>query len=137
MIRAREIGWLALAILGLAGAYTHFEVKKIAPAGWDELLGCSETVSFDGKKHLSLDEDSNAEISDDSTAARPVIRGRWLLIDPEKHVYRLDVSDGAAGEFIVVSPDDAEGCLLASGPLNAVDIRRSWFSWDPHDVDTQ
>jgi hypothetical protein len=43
-----------------------------------------------------------AEISDDSTVARPVIRDRWLLIDPEKHVYTLDVFDGLRPDEVLI-----------------------------------
>ncbi len=123
---------MALLILGIGVVYLFFfraEPKlPPGPPGWDDLVLCSELTSIDSKKTLSLNEDFSARLKDSSGTGDPVWSdGRWALLNAGQRAYSIDIP-GAAGNYIVVSPPDSEGCVFAAGSLNHVDLRRSWFS---------
>ena len=69
----------------------------------------------------------SARVVDTSVKPAVVTRGEWSLVDADKRLYRIDV-EGSTGNYFVVSPPDAEGCLLAMGGVSYADLRRSWFS---------
>jgi hypothetical protein len=130
-------------IVAVAGAFSRWQTphtaRKVvakAPPGWEDLLLCSLLTSIDSKKALTLSEDMNAELTDnDANSETKVSKGQWSLVNAERHMYRID-TPGAEGTYAVVSPPDAEGCILAAGASNYVDLRRSWFSvrMDPTDL---
>ncbi len=126
---------LVLLPLGLAVAWlsSHFQQtpavsapKRSAP-GWGTLIACSEATSFDSKRSLSLLSDGRARLTDRSAEKIQVVRGEWSVVDDDRHLYRIDV-EGSVGNYFVVSPPDAEGCLLSFGSVDHADLRRSWFS---------
>jgi hypothetical protein len=153
MVAGREVVKWGLAIAALATCWasaSHLppvghvfpfsETERISASrrspGWDDLILCSELTSIDSKKSLSLKSDFSAEVTDSSDAGgSKSSKGHWSLLNAEKHLYRID-TPGAIGNYVVVSPPDAEGCLLAEGGINYVDLRRSWFSVqiDPADL---
>jgi hypothetical protein len=93
-------------------------------------------TSIDSKKSLTLTDDYSAELTDGTNSGdAKTSKGHWSLLNAERHMYKIDVP-GAVGTYAVVSPPDAEGCMLAAGGLNCVDLRRSWFSVrvDPADL---
>jgi hypothetical protein len=120
-------------------AYSRFHTSEAAAPkapGWEELVLCSILTSIDSKKSLTLSDDYSAELTDDTKSGdAKTSKGHWSLLNAERHMYKIDVA-GAAGTYAVVSPPDAEGCMLAAGGLNYVDLRRSWFSVrvDPADL---
>lgn len=108
-----------------------------SPVGWDDLSLCSELTSIDSKKTLSLREDFSASLKDNTGSGESVLsNGRWALIDAERHMYKIDIA-GAGGIYVLVSPPDSDGCLLAAGPLNRVNLWRSWFSETPESSDQE
>lgn len=134
MRRVQQLGWpTILAGLAVLAGYSYSERPSAAahsenPSGWDELTLCSELTSIDSKKSLSLSSDLKAKLTEQSDRGRPKItEGRWTLLDAERHTYQIDIV-GASGVYSVVSPPDAEGCILALGGADYTDLRRSWFS---------
>jgi hypothetical protein len=132
-----------LLLIGLLLAvYSHFQrpsasARPEGPPGWDDLILCSELTSIDSKKSLSLNSDFSAELTDSSaTSGSKSSKGHWSLLNAEKHVYRID-TPGAQGNYIVVSPPDAEGCILAHGGITNVDLLHSWFSVQIEPADPQ
>jgi hypothetical protein len=133
------VGPLIFICLVLA-AYYQFQrpaasSRPEGPPGWEELILCSELTSIDSKKSLSLNSDLSAELIEPSDGGPKTSKGHWSLLDAEKHLYQIDIAD-AVSNYIVVSPPDAEGCILARGGLNYADLRHSWFSVriDPADL---
>ena len=129
--QAKPAAIVILAAL-LLWSLSHFRPRSVAasrdyPPGWDALADCSETTSFDSKKGLSLRYDSSAKLVDRTDGKAQVERGRWSLVDEEKHLYRVDV-EGVVGNYWLLSPPDADGCMLAFGDVAAADLRHSWFS---------
>jgi hypothetical protein len=139
--RLQKLVGPALIICALLSAYFYFQTSAPpdGPPGWEELILCSELTSIDSKKSLSLSEDFSAELTESiDGGGSKSSKGHWSLLDAEKHLYQIDIAD-AVGNYIVVSPPDAEGCILAQGGLNNADLRDSWFSVriDPADYEGQ
>jgi hypothetical protein len=131
--RLQQLVGPVLVICALLAAYSYLQRPSASARpewapGWDELILCSELTSIDSKKSLSLNSDFSAELTDSSdTSGSKSSKGHWSLLNAEKHIYRID-TPGAQGNYVVVSPPDAEGCILAYGGINNVDLRHSWFS---------
>lgn len=131
--RLNTLAALVLFGIGLHWAFSHREgalsasASERSPPGWADLAPCSETTSFDGKKTLLLSMNLSARVTDRSVKPILVTRGEWSLVDADKHVYRIDV-EGSIGNYSLVAPPDAEGCMLAMGIVSYADLRHSWFS---------
>jgi hypothetical protein len=123
----------AVLVIAIGTAYYFYSNSKpsVPPGktGWEDLNLCFELTSIDSRKTLLLDEDFSATLNDDRGNKLAV--GRWSLTNAEQHIYRID-TPGAAGAYVLVSPPDSEGCLLAAieGTANDANLRRSWFSKD-------
>jgi hypothetical protein len=131
------VGPLLLIFLALA-AYSGFQrpSPSARPEGWKDLILCSVLTSIDSKKSLLLHSNLSAKLTERGDAGKPKLsQGHWSLVDTENHTYEID-TPGAEGTYDVVSPPDAEGCILAYGGINHTDLRRSWFSLqiDPADL---
>jgi hypothetical protein len=101
--------------------------KTVVP-GWDDLILCSELSSLDSLKELSLSEDHQAQFYDKSAAdpKRSKVTGSWSFDQASKR-YSVKLN-GAATDYILVSPENAEGCMLIKGSLDSANLRESWFS---------
>jgi hypothetical protein len=123
--------FLIAVVSAISRWQTPHTTRKVAakgPPGWEDLLLCSLLTSIDSTKALTLDEDMSAELTDNNGGSETkVSKGQWSVVNAERHMYRIDTR-GAEGTYTVVSPPDAEGCVLAAGASNYVDLRRSWFS---------
>ncbi len=144
MKRYRDYVAWGLLLLGIGVVYIFFIHDKPEPSpgppGWEDLILCSDLTSIDSKKTLSLHKNFSARLKDGSGIGDPVwSEGRWALLNAEQHAYSIEIP-GAAGHYIVVSPPDSDGCVLAAGTLNQVDLGKSWFSMpielpqDDHDL---
>lgn len=136
--KSRYGRWLLGLISAAAALYLLLggqSKPEPGPPGWDDLVLCFELTSIDSNKSLSLNEDFTARLKDSSGSGDPIWSdGHWSLVNADRHVYKVDLP-GASGVYTVVSPPDSEGCLLAAGPLDRVDLRRSWFSVAPEPPD--
>ncbi len=98
--------------------------QPVEPAGWDDLLPCSYTASFDGTKNLGFSEDGSVTLYDPS-AKGGSIDGNWTF-DGTAKLYTVIVN-GEAAAYSVVAPGSAN-CMLIKGNPSAADLRSSWFS---------
>jgi hypothetical protein len=96
-----------------------------APLGWDDLSTCSELVSIDGSTRLSLFENHVLEVYDKS-ATKKVESGTWSYLEQSKQ-YSI-VLAGQSWNYVLVSPNGSDTCMLANGSVEAADLRASWFS---------
>jgi hypothetical protein len=95
------------------------------PAGWDDLSPCSELVSIDGLKRLSLFENHVLEIYDNA-ATKKAESGTWSYLEQSKQ-YSIVLADQNSN-YILVSPNGSDTCMLANGSVGAANLRASWFS---------
>jgi hypothetical protein len=110
--------------------FRHREILPAA-AGWESLSQCSDTSSFDGKRHLSLDENHFARIEDPD---QHVADGSWSF-DKVSGRYTITM-DGEPVTYLVVAPGDRFYCMLIRGDLVTADLPRSWF-YSHVDLDDQ
>jgi hypothetical protein len=130
---SEKIAQMAIVALAVGAGYYFFFIRADqagapGPPGWDDLILCSKLTSLDSKKTLSLNEDFSVRI-DDSSAGGELVRseGRWTLLDPLRHEYSIEIA-GSTQNYIAVSPPHSDGCLLAAGSLDKVDLQKSWFT---------
>jgi hypothetical protein len=93
--------------------------------GWDDLLPCSYTASFDGTKNLDFSENGRVTLYDKS-AKGGSIDGDWTFDETTK-LYTVTIN-GENVIYSVVEPGAPGFCILVKGDPNAADLRSSWFS---------
>jgi hypothetical protein len=97
----------------------------LSPAGWDHLIPCSELISMDGAKRLSLSENHVLKVYDKTGTTRTET-GTWSYREESKQ-YSIVLSD-QNWIYVLVSPNGSDTCMLASGNVEAANLRASWFS---------
>ena len=123
-LRAR----LIYGVVGILFLYALFNVTfqrqepSPAAAGWESLSQCSVMASFDGKRHLSLDQNHLARIEEPD---QPNVDGSWSF-DKITGRYTITVNDEPV-TYSVVTPGDGDSCMLIKGDLVTADLPRSWF----------
>ena len=122
---------VCICILFLRSEFNESEKRPTRPliAGWDDLLPCSYTVSFDGAKQLELFEDRGATlwaVKDDKIDK--IAAGQWSFDEISKR-YTIAV-DGLTDSYSIVSLPIASAfsCTLMMGTIDSTDLRTSWFS---------
>jgi hypothetical protein len=121
--------------LFLTGSPTE---KRPSVPGWQDLILCSELVSMDGRKTLSLSEDhsvilheeESAQGKDDKKGDRDV-KGTWSY-DQLYNEYSVSLV-GTTTTYTIVNPEVANTCLFIKGTLESANLRESWFSWIDQD----
>ena len=141
--RSKKQGWLRLelACAAIVGVYSIFPRSSPTDTtaltalpstpGWDELVPCSDTISFDDTKTLELLIDQKAFLSvkegDDSMGK--TIEGRWTF---DRGTKRYAVTfNGITSTYSIVSPPAVrtELCILVAGDIGVANLRASWFSY--------
>jgi hypothetical protein len=114
---------------------SHASKSQIAPTpGWDDLILCSNLVSLEGAKTLSLSEDHSVIFTDDKAVENNsadnnfTIKGTWSYDESLKE-YAVTLS-GVTAIYTVVQPKNSPACLFIQGKLEAADLRESWVSVD-------
>jgi hypothetical protein len=118
-------------------------VQSPAMPGWDELGSCTETISLDEEKTLTLADDGSVTLVDYSKATgsskeAPVEYGQWRY-EPEPKRYAV-VIGGLETRYLFLSMDNV--CALIKGDLRTADLTQSWFStvdtmdYDPGDYES-
>jgi hypothetical protein len=82
-----------------------------AVAGWDDLILCSDLVSFDGKKTLSLDEDGTASLHDNSDTQRLSEKGKWQL-GSRPGTYAINFNDRSL-RYERIAPEGSQSCYVS------------------------
>jgi hypothetical protein len=100
-----------------------------AVAGWDDLILCSDLVSFDGKKTLSLDEDGTASLDDNSEAQRLTQKGEWELGN-RPATYVIHFGDRSL-HYERIAPEEWQSCMLVAGTSLSANLQLSWFAVEP------
>jgi hypothetical protein len=98
-------------------------------AGWDDLISCSDLVSFDGKKTLSLNEDGTASLDDNSEAKRLTQKGKWELGN-QPATYVTHFGDRSL-HYERIAPEGWQSCMLVAGTSLSANLRLSWFAVEP------
>lgn len=108
-------------------------------AGWDDLAPCSNTLSLDGTKQLSLESDGRAELHD-ITPTKPgetpkdrIIDGAWRFDASSKRYSITFKNDGA--DYLIVSVGGVGLCMLVKGEITAADLPGSWYAIPAPDED--
>jgi len=123
-------------VVGISIVFVRSEFNETANqpaspliAGWDDLISCSYTVSFDGTKQLELFEDRRVTLSavgDDKIDK--IAEGQWSFDENAKR-YTIAVGGSTNSYSIVSLPlPPVVSCVLITGTINAADLRASWFS---------
>lgn len=132
------IHWSFFFIVLGAVAYSFFyhtststSAPDAFPVGWLDLANCSDTVSLDGKRWLSLSSDQTVELSDRSGDASKTVSaqpraGKWTY-DPSSRRYAVTL-DGQITNYSVLFPDNVATCILVKGDLDKANLIESWFS---------
>jgi len=94
-------------------------------AGWDDLSACSELVSIDGSKRLSLFENHVLKVYD-KTATKKAESGTWSYRELSKQ-YSIMLAD-QNWNYALVTPNGSDTCMLANGSVEAANLRANWFS---------
>ena len=107
--------------------------NKSAIPGWDDLIPCSDMVSFDGTKTLTLYEDHRASFYDNDQLKAPkegehgvTAEGTWSFDEISKR-YSVTLN-GLTTDYLMLFPEDVNTCMLIKGDLETADLRGSWFS---------
>jgi hypothetical protein len=136
--------WVIAAGLLLYGFFfrgSHDKSRSYAQE-WQQLAGCSETVSLDGKKLLHLFDDGHASLENHSPPEEHEDRnsrpkdGAWKYDEDSKN-YSITFN-GETTAYSLVSPEHLGICMLVYGNFTAADLTASWFSTldeDPGDYD--
>jgi hypothetical protein len=117
-------------------------VQSPAMRGWDELGSCTETISLDKAKTLTLADDGSVTLIDysnttGSSKEAPVEYGHWRY-EPEPKRYAVAIG-GLETRYLFLSMDNV--CALIKGDLRTADLTQSWFStvdtmdYDPGDYE--
>jgi hypothetical protein len=118
---------------------SELHTASVAAPGWEELGSCSETISLDGSRSLSLHSDGRVSFARTSAqtekAARDnaIERGNWKYDETSKR-YLITRGEDAA-PYSLVSSDEASVCILISGSPTSADLTSSWFAVRSHDED--
>jgi hypothetical protein len=111
-------------------------VRVVVP-GWDDLASCSFLISLDGAKHLTLFENHRAQLSEverlKNGDPKNQNEDRWSF-DENSKLYSLTLNKETT-VYALVSPVEADGCMLINGNLEAANLRRSWFSTHSDDYE--
>jgi hypothetical protein len=128
--RAKIISGLSIA------AVVWFALPKFsstAPvsgtAGWNDLILCSELISFDGRKTLSLFRNGTVRLDDNSGPKRPSEKGTWESGNRPK-AYDINFDDRSL-HLERVAPDGWESCMLVAGTSVSANLQLSWFAVEP------
>jgi hypothetical protein len=118
-------------IIILIGLWFYYsDGGRTQVAGWESLSSCSELVSLDSSKELSLFDDNRVRLNDkDGTTGDHYVWGSWSYDEASKR-YTIAVNDSTSTYLAVSVPNTAIACILAAGDLNATDLRASWFASD-------
>ncbi len=107
--------------------------NKSTPPGWDDLAPCSDMVSFDGTKTLTLSEDHRASVYYKDPLKEPKegergvsVEGTWSFDEISKR-YSV-IFNGVTTDYLMLFPEDVNTCMLIKGDLETADLRGSWFS---------
>lgn len=122
------IGCVGIAIYGMffRGHHSKPEAPN-PPAGWLDLLGCTETRSFDGTKWLSLSEDRTAALHEQlGKPTEQLSKGEWSYDETAK-TYAITIN-GQMTNYFVFNQQDIPGCMLVRGNLNEANLLESWFA---------
>jgi hypothetical protein len=140
----KETPWLKVLYIlaGVALVYWIFFYKsdgartaqnKLAIPGWDDLVPCSDMVSFDGMKALTLHDDHRASFYNKDPLKAPkegehdvTAEGTWSF-DETSNRYSVTLN-GLTTDYLMLSPEDVSTCMLIKGDLEAADLRGSWFA---------
>jgi hypothetical protein len=123
---AKIVGGCGITVLLLWILFTKEKTPAtLSPAGWDDLITCSELVSIDGAKRLSLSEDHVLKVYD-KTGTKKAESGTWSYREQSKQ-YSIVLAD-QSWDYVLVSPNGSDTCILASGNVEAANLRASWFS---------
>jgi hypothetical protein len=127
--------WPKVLLIGsiAAAVYLIFfreDTHKSAPnrpttPGWTDLILCSETISLDGKKTLSLGDDGTATLTEEGDDKKEnAIKGKWSY-DAKSQRYAV-TTNGMTTTYTIASPQGS--CMLVKGEVQAADLHGSWFS---------
>jgi len=95
--------------------------------GYTELSSCTETESLDGKKTLSLTDNSEAVLTEEGNDGKNhTITGNWSF-DAGLKRYAVTLN-GETTEYSIVSLERIGICILVKGDVGAADLRASWFA---------
>ncbi len=97
----------------------------LSPPGWDDLVACSELVSIDGSKRLSLSENHVLKVYD-KTGTKKAEGGTWSYREQSKQ-YSITLAD-QNWNYVLVAPNGSDTCMLTKGSVEAANLGASWFS---------
>jgi hypothetical protein len=102
---------------------------KSATPGWEDLILCSELVSFDGKKTLSLFDDGTAELKDNSDTEKLSAKGKWVPGNaPNRYSIQFENKDL---HYERIAPEGWGSCMLVFGTSFGANLQLSWFAVEP------
>jgi hypothetical protein len=101
-------------------------------AGWDDLAPCSDALSLDRTKQLSLESDGRAVLHDirpvkpGETPQDRTANGAWRL-DASSKRYSITFKDETTNYQLLAS-SDISTCVLVKGELDTANLLKSWFA---------
>jgi hypothetical protein len=123
---AKAVGGCGIVALLLWILFVKEKTPTTPPiAGWDDLSACSELVSIDGSKRLSLSENHVVKVYD-KTATKKTESGTWSHSEQSKQ-YSITLAD-QNWDYVLVAPNGSDTCMLAKGSVEAANLGASWFS---------
>jgi len=101
------------------------------PPGWSDLISCSSTVSIDGARSLDLGVDHSANVTEFPPEQSKDVKvkrtsGTWSYDETAKQ-YSITIT-GETANYLLLSQDSMEGCILVKGSFDNANLRESWFS---------
>jgi hypothetical protein len=139
------LGFFSLGPISIVSAlfpgllFSETSKSQIAPTrGWDDLILCSNLVSLEGEKTLSLSEDHSVIFEDDEVAEnnskenQVTIKGTWSYDENSKE-YTVTLGRMTT-IYTVMQPKNSPACLFIKGKLEAADLRESWVSANSDDA---
>jgi hypothetical protein len=100
--------------------------------GWDDLLYCADVASLDGTKRVTFSENHSLYFHDDNSADDR--RNDTWSFDEKLKRYTVTLK-GQDTIYSLISPKDANTCMLIKGDIEAADLRGSWFASFPDNDD--
>jgi hypothetical protein len=81
--------------------------------GWDRLTRCSFLTSFDGNKNLSISEDGQAELYDNTEKDKEAVTGEWRF-EQASNLFAVTFAN-ISTSYAMVEPGQGPICMLLKG----------------------
>lgn len=100
--------------------------------GWDDLAPCSDALSLDRTKQLSLQSDGRAVLHDikpvkpGEAAQDHTANGAWRF-DASSKQYSITFKDKTTN-YQLLANSDITACVLVKGELDTANLLESWFA---------